>query len=457
MMTKLSRSLPNKDGLWKNLGLLFFLVMSIFVLSSCLPEKKISDSKASLQDDKPDMQWWRDAKFGLFIHWDPVSLKGTEISWSRKGPRRGRVKKGTGNIPMEEYDNLYKKFNPVKFDAEQWVQIAKDAGMKYLVFTTKHHDGFSMYDTKLSDYKISNTPFKRDVCRELADACHKAGIKLGWYYSPADWYDSNYFTENHHLYNEFYLGQLRELCTDYGRVDILWFDGMTYNMAKANKNYWGDAPERSHKMLRSLQPGIILNPRGGWPGDFGTSEQRIGSFNKRPWESCITICKQWSWKPDDEMKSLKQCLQTLVYVVGGDGNLLFNVGPMPTGEIEARQVERLREMGSWLRKYGESVYSTRGGPFKPNKQLASTHRDNIIYLHILDWQKDIIELNPIDKKIKKASLLTGGNVKVEQKDDVIEVSVPKCCRQDIDTIVKLELDRLACEIEPVKVRETEVQ
>lgn len=429
-------------------GLIFVMGIQVHGSESC-QSKKGADTLECKKPAGPDMQWWRDAKFGLFIHWGPVSIKGKEISWSRKGPRRGDHREGK-IIPAEEYDNLYKQFNPVKFDAKSWVKLAKDAGMKYLVFTAKHHDNFSMFDTKMSEYKITNSPFKRDVCKELAEACHQGGIRLGWYHSGVDWVHPDFGTENHKRYVEFYLGQIRELCTNYGKVSIWWFDGY----GRPNKVYrqlWGDDLKKAAAMLRQLQPGILLNPRGGTPGDYGTWEQKIGVFNKsRPWEACITIGTQWAWKPNDNIKSLKECLQTLVQVVGGDGNLLFNVGPMPTGEIEAQQAQRLREMGQWLKKYGESIYSTRGGPFKRGAWGASTYRNKTIYVHVLDWQgKDEVTLPAIPIKIEKVTVLTGGKAKVEQAGDVIKIAVPKENQQDIDTIIKLEIDEPVEDIEPV--------
>jgi alpha-L-fucosidase len=396
-----------------------------------------------LNASEQDVQAWREMKFGLFIHWGPVSLKGTEIGWSRGGERRGRKDAGTGEIPVEIYDNLYKQFNPVEFNADEWVQIAKDAGMKYLVFTSKHHDGFSMFDSKLTDYKITNSPFKRDVVKELADACHKADLKLGFYYSPVDWYHPDYRTENHARYINFLHGQLREICSNYGKIDIVWFDGLG-----GSAQDWDS--ENLLKMIRGLQPHVIINDRAGLPADHDTPEQRIGKFqNDRPWETCMTICRQWAWKPDDQMKSLKECIQTLVMVAGGDGNFLFNVGPMPDGRIEPRQVERLREMGAWLKQYGQSIYATRGGPFMPGPWGASTSKGNTIYVHVLNWPDKNLRLPPIPRKIVASSVLAGGTVTVGQNDKGIEISVPKSDRNELDTIIKLELDGPASEIPPV--------
>jgi len=418
-------------------GLAFCLLTT-----SCAKSAETGD-RDYLHAGTQDVQAWRQMKFGLFIHWGPVSLKGTEIGWSRGGERRGRNDKSTGSISVEIYDNLYKQFNPVKFDAEQWVQIAKDAGMKYLVFTSKHHDGFSMFDSKLTDYKISNSPFKRDVVGELADACHKGGLKLGYYYSPVDWYHPDYRTENHARYIKFLHGQLREICSNYGRIDIIWFDGLG-----GTAKDWDS--ENLLKMIRQLQPNVIINNRAGLPADHDTPEQRIGTFQTgRPWETCMTICRQWAWKPNDELKSLKQCIDTLVRVVGGDGNLLFNVGPMPDGRIEPRQVERLQEMGAWLKDYGESIYATRGGPFRTGSWGASTKKDNTIYVHILSWPGEKLSLPPVPKKIIASSVMTGGTATVRQTEESVEISVPKAYRRELDTIIKLDLDGPAGEIAPL--------
>lgn len=392
------------------------------------------------------LKWWREARFGLFIHWGPVSLKGTEIGWSRKGPRPGRSDPEEG-IPFEIYDNLYKEFNPVNFNAAQWVQVAKDAGMKYLVFTTKHHDGFVNFDSKLTDYKITSpdSPFGRDIVAELAEACRRGGLGLGFYYSQPDWHHPDYRTENHSRYIQYLHGQLEELCTRYGKVDIIWFDGLG-----GTSKDWDS--ENLLKKIKTLQPRVIINNRAGLPADFDTPEQRIGSFQiDRPWETCMTLGTQWAWKPDDTIKSLKECIQTLVRVAGGDGNFLFNVGPMPDGRIEPRQAERLREMGEWLMKDGESVYGTSGGPFRPGSWGASTRKGNRIFVHVLQWPNETLSLPSVNKKIVKASVLTGGRLALKQTEEAISLTVDKAFQQDVDTIVVLELDGPAGEVAPLSM------
>src|ERR1022692_2207862 len=410
------------------------------------------------------LEWWREARFGMFIHWGPVSLKGTEIGWSRDGERRGYKSHGT-EIPVEVYDNLYKQFNPTNFNADAWVATAQAAGMKYLVFTSRHHDGFSEFDTQADDYKITSpdSPFRRDVVKELADACHRAGLRFGLYYSQPNWHHPDAFTDRHTNYLAFLKTQVRELLTNYGPVDIFWFDGL----GKTAADY--DA-EAMNIMIRKLQPRILINNRDGLAEDFDTPEQVIGKFqNDRPWESCITICKQWAWKPDDQMKSLKECLETLIRCAGGDGNLLFNVGPMPDGRIEPRQVKRLEEMGDWLRQYGETIYGTRGGPWKPGKSFASTRKDNTIYMHLLDRNGKTVTLPNIPQTIIRSTVLTGGTARVNQAGHKISIRIEppggrppergaellrprgnKWSHQpQIDCIVKLELDGSAMDLDPL--------
>ncbi|HNY79788.1 MAG: alpha-L-fucosidase [Sedimentisphaerales bacterium] len=392
---------------------------------------------------------WRDLKFGLFVHWGPVSLKGTEIGWSR-----GR------EVPADEYDQLYKRFNPTLFDAQAWVTTAKEAGMRYLVLTSKHHDGFCLWPSKYTDYHIGNTPFQRDVMRELAAACAEHGIQFCTYHSICDWYHPDYPmgspggstkkpSPNMPRYFQYLKNQTREIIENYGPLGIMWFDGQW------EEPWTLEYGDELYAYLKGLQPNLVINNRvskgrNGIAGDYDTPEQRIGNFqNNRPWETCMTICQQWAWKPNDVMKSEKECIQTLVRVVGGDGNLLFNVGPMPDGRIEPRQVDRLLEMGQWLGKYGQTIYGTRGGPFKTTASLASTYRGNTVYVHILDWRDETVTLPALPKRIANASLLTGGSVSVRQTSDAIVIGVREEHRDPIDTIVELTLDGPAADIAPL--------
>ncbi len=393
---------------------------------------------------KPEVvKAWQDMRFGMFNCWGPVSLTGLEIGWSRGAPRGGefRVRKGQGATPVDVYDNLYKKWKPDKFDARQWVKIAQDAGQKYMIFLVKHHDGFCLYDSKLTEFKSTaeDSAWKVDVMKEVADACHEADLKLIVYYSQPDWHHPDYRTKNHHRYIEYLHGQVRELLTNYGRIDGFWFD------LGGKPEDWDS--EKLFKMMRTLQPGLIINNRCGLPGDFDTPEQRLGGFQlDRPWETCMTLNSQWAWKPNDKIKSLKQCIDVLVTCAGRNGNLALNTGPMPDGRIEPQQAERFREIGRWLKQYGQSIYGTRGGPFW-GMGCLTTRKDNTIYLHVLKWHGDVVTLPPMARKIVSSSVLTGGTATVEQTDEWIDVSVPPEHRQELDTIVVLELDGPAADIE----------
>ena len=398
------------------------------------PPAKDGDAAEVKQAREARLAWWRDARFGMFIHWGPVSLKGTEISWSRANSNPACPNKGP--IPVEVYDNLYKQFNPVKFDAKGWVGLAQSAGMKYMVLTAKHCDGFLLWDSKVDDYNIMHTPFKRDVCAELAKAAHDAGMKLSWYFSPMDWRDPDCRTANNAEFVKRMQGELTELLSNYGKIDILWFDH------DGRSKPWDQ--QNTYALVRRLQPDIVINERldklGPW-ADFYTPEQRVGGFDDQtPWETCMTLGPQWAWKPNDKIKSLKQCVDILVRCAGGDGNLLLNVGPMPSGEIEPRQAEVLKQMGQWLAKHGASVYGTRGGPWMPGKWGAATQKGNTAFVHIIDPKLDTVTLPAIKKKIVGSSILTGGTATVKQTDQAIEISVPKADRQEIDTIVVLTLE-----------------
>ena len=391
--------------------------------------------------DPAALQQWQSNRFGMFIHFDPCALTGREISWSRAGRRPDRNENITDGTPAAEYDELYLQFDPSNFDADAWVNIAKSAGMKYIVFTAKHHDGFAMFDSKLTDYKISNTPFKRDMCAELAQACHQGGVALGFYYSPPDWHHPDFFTRQAR-YNAYFHGQVRELLSNYGRVDELWFD---WEGGVNTPQTWDNAS--LFPMIRKLQPQILITKRcGGW-GDFNTPEQHIGTYDdKNPWETCMTLGTQWSWKPDDNLKSAGDVIRILATCVGGDGNLLLDVGPMPDGRIEPRQVDILKQVGEWLVENGESIYGTRGGPWKPNKNLASTRKQNVIYVHILNDKADTIKLPAIPRQVVSASLLNGSNVDFTNRDNTLVLTVPGAQQNAYDTVVKLTLDESAMDL-----------
>jgi len=426
----------------------------LFVFTLSIP-LGASETESALAD-------WQAKRFGMFIHWGPVSAKVTEIGWSRGA-----------QVPASEYDQLYKTFDPVRFDADEWVAVAREAGMKYLVITSKHHDGFCLFDTAYSDYDIMGSPFKRDILAELSAACRSGGVEFSVYYSILDWYHPDYPLDSpggrgkkaaHNMarYFEYVKNQTSEIIEKYGPLGLYWFDG---EWEKPWTKEHGDA---LYLFLKEIQPSLVINNRVGKArhgmagtskqsnlnaGDYDTPEQRIGGFSReRPWETCMTICKQWAWKPEDRMKSLEECLRTLIHVVGGDGNFLFNVGPMPDGRIEPRQVERLREMGRWLDTFGDCVYGTRGGPFMPGKWGASTCKEEKINLFVFRAPHDAPLLLPaIDAKIVATKALTAETVRVEQRDDGILLDIPAQNRDAIATVIELTVDREAFAIEPVPV------
>jgi len=420
--------------------------ISVPLLFAVAPLGAKEPSQPWLKPDPAALKRWQDMRFGMFIHWGPVSLTGREIGWSRGAP-----------TPIAEYDSLYKRFNPTKFNADQWVATAKAAGMKYIVLTTKHHDGFCLWDTQFTDYNIMHGPFKQDVVKELSDACKREGIAFGAYYSVCDWRHPDFplaspggqtkrKTFDLDAYNRYLLGQIKELITKYGPLLTIWNDMPQMFQGRGMKTI---------KLVRTLQPSILINDRTGDGGDYGTPEQTIGGFQMdRPWESCMTISAsgQWAWGgPKDGVKSRAACLLMLIRCAGGDGNMLLNIGPEPTGAIESCQVERLKEIGAWLAKYGQSIYATRGGPYKPAKHVVSTRCGRTVYLHVLAWPEEVLTLPALPAKIVNSSLLTGGRAQVRQSDAGIEITVPKSDRREIDTIVMLELDRPALGIAPMTV------
>ena len=397
-------------------------------------------SQTKMRTPEKAVKAFMDRRFGMFIHWGPVTLRGTEIGWSRGE-----------QVATEDYDNLYKEFNPVLFNADAWVKASKDAGMKYLTITAKHHDGFCLWPTAASDYSIMHGPFKRDIVGELAKACKKQEISFCIYCTVLDWHDPDYPI---HRMGKDTIGdmpkfvkrmkaELKELIQRYD-PDMLWFDG-----------YW-ETPwtveygNEIYQYIKSLDASIVVNNRlgkefsslsaAGAVGDFLTPEQQIGKLNmQEAWESCMTIAEQWAWKPNDKMKTSKQCIQTLVKVAGGNGNLLFNVGPMPDGRIEKRQVDRLKEMGEWLKKYGESIYGTNGGPYVPNENYAATRKANKIYIHVFDRKEDVLKLPSLQGVvIRKAYLFKGAPVSFQQEAGGIIIQLPAALPDPNSNVIVLE-------------------
>jgi len=407
------------------------------------------ECKPFLYAPENDLKWFEDAKFGIFICWGPCSIAETEIGWGRNGPRPGCPNPARGGVPKDKYDNLYKSFNPVRFDAEEWMKMVRDSGSKYVIFLTKHHDGFCMFDAHNSEYKITNTPFKRDVARELADACHKYGIKIFWYYSQPDWHHPDYLTKHHEKYRKYFYDQIRQLLTEYGRIDGIWFDCLSTSW-----RHW-NTPELV-KMIRELQPGILINRRWGWgmpgvqhQGDFDTPEQKIGMFMiDRPWESCMTMGSGWSWRGEGNLMDADDCIRVLVRCVGQGGNLALDCGPRPDGEIDPEAQNNYLKMGAWLKHFGYSIYGTRGGPYKPGLYGVSTHKGNSVYLHLSCHHADDsslkITLPSLSVKVLSAKVDTGitdkpVSVPVTQTDGRLIIDLSGIEMDSVDTVAELKL------------------
>lgn len=408
------------------------------------------------------IQWWRDAKFGLFIHWGLYSVPG-----------RGEWVQWDEQIPVNEYARLGTQFNPDKFDPDAWAAAAKSAGMRYTVLTSRHHDGFALFDDPASDFTALHTPAHRDFVKSYIEAMRGAGLRVGLYYSPLDWRFPGFFFPD--LYRssaiemrEQYHRQLNELAKNYGKLDVLWFDGGGVDWLGFNgvqfKNGWHGRSEGQHYSgdftweddqaladLRRLQPSIITNNRTDAPGDFISREgdKALGDFDSvHPWELCITIGGSWGYQPMAGTKPLKDLLRLLIGAVGRDGNLLLNVGPQPDGQISTENMTRLHEMGEWLNRYGDSIYHTRGGPYLPGDYGVTTYRDETVYVHLLNSASRTVVLPALPSKVTGCSVLHGGNVSCKQGRDTLVITLDGA-PDSVDTIVALKLDSPAATIKPI--------
>lgn len=408
--------------------------------------------------------WFRNIKFGLFIHWGPFSVPGD-----------GEWVMNNRNITVKNYTRLEKFFDPIDFDAHTWVSLAKAAGMKYITLISRHHDGFSMWNTACSDFNIMHTPYHRDIVKLLADECHRQGIKLFLYYSLLDWRRDDYswwtgrtghgtgrtVHGNWSDYIQFMKNQLTELLTHYGEIGGIWFDGYWDQMAEESRDRkQNDVRVDWHirelyDLIHKLQPQCLVGNNHHMtplPGeDFQMFEQDVPGENTNglsfqqisalPLETCATINNSWGFNiTDTTYKTPAQLVGLLVKSAGNGGNLLLNIGPMPNGEIQPEFVDRLHWMGRWLMKYGESIYLTQGGYIRPQPWGCLTQRGKLTYVHVLKPDAGTIRLEQFPyKKTGKAWLLRDGSpVTVTlTADGAAELRVPSPTPDDPDTVIAI--------------------
>jgi alpha-L-fucosidase len=399
-------------------------------------------------------------KFGMFIHWGPYSLESVEASWPIMTPATEDRNPGRSVISEADYRALPSKFNPVQYDPDAWVRLARAAGQRYMVFTTKHHDGFCMFDSAYTEYKITRTPYGKDVVAMLAAAAREENMPLGFYYSPPDMNHPGFrdttkpasinwrgepWRPEWPLYLDYMQLQVTELLTRYGSVAVLWFDGLD-----EQRKYDG---YRFQRLIRELQPATLINNRIGLPGDFSTPEQRIprgiptrggsvGATNPaddsglsrqvpspgdfQPWETCMTINDTWAYNRNDRnFKPASELIQTLVEVASRGGNLLLNVGPTPEGTIQPEFQERLLAVGAWLKINGEAIYGTTYGPWQDLPFGRTTARGNIIYLHLFRWPGESLTVPARGIKVGKVTMLAGRKtLEFRQDSSSIVIKLP---------------------------------
>ena len=431
------------------------LTFSILISVSCA-QTNYQPSAENLAARK----WFDSARFGMFIHWGAFSVPGS-----------GEWVMNDRNITVPEYSRLQTVFNPVRFDASKWVSAAKRAGMQYITLITRHHDGFSDWDTKQSDWKITNTDWKQDAVKLIANECQRQGIKLFVYYSLLDWYRSDYQYEtgrtghgtgrtapsdwNHYI--AFMKAQLTELLTQYGPIAGVWFDGYWDQLAndkdKINKPNVDWHLQEIYAMIHQLQPQCLIGNNhhlSPIPGeDFQMFEKDLpgantAGFNQTsishlPLETCETINGAWGYnKSDKNFKSVNDLIHYLVRAAGSNANFLLNIGPMPTGQVQPEFIERLHAIGEWTAKNGDTIYGTRGGPIPPRSWGVSTQKDGKTYVHILDLKDEYLAL-PAVPGVKRAHLFhSTAPVEMKTLDGGLLLKLPENVRDPIDTIVVLE-------------------
>ena len=414
------------------------------------------------------MDWWREARFGLFLHWGLYSIPAGE--WNG-GTGHAEWIRTTARIPRETYADFQSRFNPVEFDADAWVLMAKAAGMRYIVITSKHHDGFALFDSAHTDWDVMGSPFKRDILEELAEACRRHGIRMCWYHSIMDWDHPDYLPRRgwekgdrpaegavfsrflDHLHR-----QVRELLTQYGDIGIMWFDG------EWESTWTHEMGVELDDLVRSLQPRTIVNNRvdkgragmagmttdARFRGDYGTPEQEVPAtgFPGVDWESCITMNRYWGWnQADQQWKSTTHLVRMLVDIASKGGNLLLNIGPKADGTFPAKSVERLREMGEWMDVHGESIHGTQASPFENLSWGRCTSkpgaRRSMLYFHVFDWPEDgVLEIPGLANTVLEARLLSGEgrDLRFEGTSGALRILIPRKAPDPWCPVIAVELD-----------------
>jgi alpha-L-fucosidase len=396
--------------------------------------------------------WFQESRFGLFIHWGVYSVLG-----------KGEWVMNNDKMSSADYEKVPPRFNPVKYDPAQWVGLAKAAGMRYITITSKHHDGFAMFGSKQSKWNIVDaTPYAKDVLKPLSEECARQGVRLFFYHSHLDWHHPDYFPRgrtgqssgrpesgNFNRYLDYMDAQLSELLTGYGDVAGVWFDGI-WDKRDADWRL-----RQTYDLIHKLRPGALvgnnhhLAPFEG--EDFQMFEKDLPGANTAgfnadskigslPLETCETINGAWGYNATDKnYKSTKVLIQYLVKAASNNANFLLNIGPRPDGTIQDEFQTRLKEMGAWLAKNGESIYGTRGGPVAPRPWGATTQKGNRIFAHVFDWPDELLVLPGLGRSVKKGSLLVGGRaVPVREIDGGVLLTLPKDGRDPVDTVVVLE-------------------
>ena len=410
-------------------------------------------------------EWFQDAKFGVFIHW---GVSSSMAGGGRPGASEWIME--YQKIPIDKYERMASYFNPTEFDAEEWVKAFKSAGAKYVTFTAKHHDGFAMFDSKVTDYDIvDRTQFKRDIVKELKEACDKYGLKLFFYYSQLDWHHPDYYprgeTGNAYTgrpeagdwdkYIDFQNAQLKELLTNYGEVGGVWFDGWWDHKDTDYSNKW--RLNETYELIHKLQPqALVINnhhAKTPFPGeDVQPFEQDLpgqnhSGFNTQdvsqnlPLEMAQTMNGAWGFNLiDDGFKSTKELIQTLVRAAGSNSNYLMNTGPMPNGLLQPENIQTYKEMGEWMNIYGDSIYGTRGGPISPRSWGVTTIKKNKLYVHVLDWKDELLFVPTGELQVQNARLLRDGRkIKFEQTIKGTTISIPKGELSEWDTVIVFDL------------------